>query len=601
MNAIAFFPNRRDDNQEDDRQSRSTSRVRLGELSQREIRDAMAGRVGEDAASEAARLAAHYGVSVSRIYAVSREVRAKRKPRADKGKRQADLFGDAGLLYAAQLVAQRHFKPELALQQARLNGFEISISDATFLRLLRDHGLDRGAARRNLTPFRRWEAKAPGEVFQIDASGVKDRSGMYSWFLDIRSRRIIKLEDSRNHPNDNPEHQRIWKLTMKDDFSRRQFTRFYAIRALTSMEMIEFLLAGFREMGVPRMLYSDRDNTIYSERTQAAGELLNQLFADSGGFRLERHTAHNAKATGKVESSHKWVEEFERLIAHKLTTTPKSAPQPTIEELNKFAAWMCERYNTRVHRTTGMTPMERWHSVMHTMRIPPDKTLDAIFRADRFTKPINPDCAIEHAGARWQLPRKRPFTDWATLGVKIDVLFPVELDWFLVFSPDKTERFQVLKTEQVADAAGQFKAPEETVRQKSLKRIEAASKERKAKMKETGATELTLGFDGDVQAPVAAKTPRFPKPKLETDPALLSALTAGASDVVYGGRRLATAVEAALWLVEEGHVEAPISPELKAWVTRLLQSRDHITTQELLEKLEARENSPLRAVGGNNG
>jgi hypothetical protein len=570
---------------------------RLGVIARAEIAERLArlkdeGASGRAVADEVRRLAMFFNVSVSRIYAVSRAVRAQRKARADKGRRSVSLFEDEGLAYAAELVATKHLKPELALDQARLNGHPISISLATFQRRLRELGLDRRAARRNLTPYRRWEAKAPGEIFQIDASGVKNRAGTHSQVLDVRSRRLLMIEESKNHPNQDPNLVQVWQITIVDDFSRRSFTKFYAIRALTSLEMIDFLLSAFRVLGVPKKLYSDRDGIIFSERTRAAAELLNQLFADSGGFTMERHRPHNAKATGKVENRHKVVEEFNRLVSLKL----ESERKPTLDDLNRFADWFTDLKNNTLHRTTGQTPMHRWHSVPHVMRIPPPQELDAIFKADRFQKRISPDMTIDHQG-RWQLPRRRPFTSWATAEMKVEIVWPQALEWFLLLAPDG-EKYVIQKRAWEADAAGEFKTPEESTRQQSLKRIQTLSKERKRRLKETGEDLKVLGFDGDVE--VRTQSPsirRIPKPRREPDPNLLAALTHGASDVIYGGQRLTDEIEVCLWLLDEGHVPSPIPAADKIWVKVLMRGRDFITTQELLAKFHART-TPLVAIGG---
>jgi hypothetical protein len=575
----------------------ATHTTRLGEIARAEIADRLARLKDEGAsprcvADEVRRLAHFYNVSVSRIYALSRPVRAQRKPRTDKGRRSASLFEDPGLAYAAELVATKHLKPELALEQARLNGHEIQISVHTFQRWLREAGLDRRAARRNLTPYRRWEAKTPGEIFQIDASGAKDRSGTCAHVLDVRSRRLLMIEETKNHPNHNENLVQIWQITIVDDFSRRSFTKFYAVRALTSLEMIDFLLSAFRVMGVPKKLYSDRDGIIFSERTRAAAELLNQLFADSGGFTMERHRPRNAKATGKVENRHKVIEEFNRLAALKLETQRK----PSLDDLNRFAAWFTDVKNETVHRTTGQTPMQRWHSVHHIMRIPPPQELDAIFKADRFQKRISPDMTIDHQG-RWQLPRRRPFTSWATAETKIEIVWPQALEWFLLLAPDG-EKYVIQKQAWEADAAGEFKTPEESTRQQSLKRIRTLAQERKRRLKETGEEIKVLGFDGD--AGMRTQSPsirRIPKPRRETDPNLLAALTHGASEVIYGGKRLTDEIEACLWLLDEGHVPSPIPAADKTWVRALMRGRDFITSQELLAKFHART-TPLVAIGG---
>ncbi len=149
---------------------------------------------------EVERVAAHHRISVSRVYDITRDLR-QRKQRADKGRRRADLLAHDGLRHAAELVTIHKLDPDIALETVALNGGEVPVSQSTFNRYLRERGLNRRQRRSGVRPYRRFEAEAPGEIYQFDISGVKER------WLDLKTRRILKvttLEVSPNHPNRNP-------------------------------------------------------------------------------------------------------------------------------------------------------------------------------------------------------------------------------------------------------------------------------------------------------------------------------------------------------------------------------------------------------------
>lgn len=113
----------------------------IGNIAFQEIREAMYGLRGPSAKRMAEGLAEHFGISVSRVYDITRDLRPRRKPRSDKDGRAADLLGHAGLRRAAELVALEHADAVSALEQARREGFDIPVSLGTFRRYLRERGL----------------------------------------------------------------------------------------------------------------------------------------------------------------------------------------------------------------------------------------------------------------------------------------------------------------------------------------------------------------------------------------------------------------------------------------------------------------------------
>jgi hypothetical protein len=241
--------------------------------------------------AEAERLAGLYGVSKSRIYELTEHIRPKRKTRADKGKRIADLMQTEGLKFAASLVIGYNIDPAEALRTAALRGHEIPVELATFVRYLNEHGLNRKNRRKNSTNYRRFEAKEPGEVFQFDMSGSKER-----WY-DTKTRKLVKvseLEVSKNHPNENKNRVKVWRFVLVDDYSRRRFIRFVAVDKANSSHVVAFLMEAYQEMGVPRILYTDNDAIIKGGRNKRATQILNKALESARRLSI---AASHARAT----------------------------------------------------------------------------------------------------------------------------------------------------------------------------------------------------------------------------------------------------------------------------------------------------------------
>ena len=551
-----------------------TKNSTLGSYALQEICAAMQGMKGARARSVAQQLAAAHGCSVSRVYEVTRELRPARATRADKGKRRADLLSHDGLNRVARLVVEHKLDPDLAVEQARLEGHEIGVSLGTVRRYLRERGLGRRARRTNVRPFRRWEASAPGELFQFDISGVKER------WVDHKTRRILHvspLEVSKNHPNKNPDRVPLWKFTLVDDHSRLKYVRFVACDKPTSHHVIDFLLEAFRSLGVPVTLYSDNDAVIVSRRMKRAASILDRAFADSGGYRLLQHLPGNAQASGKVENAHQAVEKFEKLIALKAET-------PTLDELNKFAAWLCDRMNWREHRTTGEKPALRWQSQRTVVRVPPPALLDSAFKADEFTRKVGADLSISFQSERLQLPRKRPFTDW--IGKTLTFVMPPDSDFFVVVGLDGFE-YEITRTATGADVAGEFKAAEESTAQRTTKALKAAAKERR----EVERGLPVLGLDTDIDE--TGRPVEFPKRRDELTPERVAAAAPGVVPPSYGGRLLTYWRAVELFIDEELLTNSDAD---RAWLKVVYRGREEVTDTELRGEIAARPPQTSTAV-----
>lgn len=543
----------------------------LGELAKQEIRETLSGLSGARAKAEAERLAKHFGVSVSRVYEVTRDLRPARKRRADCGKRRADLLEHDGLRFAAELVVVNHLDPDLAFLTAQGRGFDIPVSLATFVRYLRERGLSRDERRNGRRPYRAWEADAPGQLYQLDMSGVKER------WLDIRTRRILKvseLEVSKNHPNKNPNRVPLWKFALIDDYSRFKFVRFYAIDHPNQNYVADFLLAAFRVMGVPLTLYSDNDGVIKGARMQNVASILNRAFAESGGFKLLQHGAGNAQATGKIERTHQIFEKFERLIGVRYE-------KPGLDELNDFCANVCDYLNWKQHRSTGEKPAIRFNSTRRVLRVPPPAVLNAAFVADQYNPLLTDSLTISIKGSIHQVPQERPFTDW--IGRQVQIIWPPDADFFILRGFDKTD-YEITKVLWKPDAAGEFKQPQESSRQRTTKALKTSEKERRRAHKEAG-IDLPVPFI-DYKVNVSDRPATFPQPKEEMAAEALQALTGAVPPSLYG--RLIDYWTAAQLLQEEGALSTPLTEADKDWLKFAFDGRDEILDTELRAKLSER-------------
>jgi hypothetical protein len=553
----------------------------LGNLSVQEIRHAMQGLRGSQAKYQAERLAQAHGCSVSRIYELTADLRPRRKQRSDKGKRLAQLMCHPGLKYAASMIVAYNLDPADALRTAELRGLEIPVSLPTFERYLREHGLGSKARRRNIVPYRRWEASAPGELFQFDISGTKER-----WY-DTKKRKIItisELEVSKNHPNSKPERVKIWRFSLLDDHSRYSFVRFYACDKPSSSHVVTFLLDAYSVLGVPLALYADNDATIKFGRNQRATEILGRILANDGGYEVTHHLPGNSKASGKVENSHKRIERNEKLIGLFLA----EGRELTLEILNKFGEELCLEYNHREHSTTGAPPIERWHSQRVMLRKLPTDVLKKAFLADEFTVFIRADVTIAHKGVAYQLPTsdKYPFRDWINQQVRI--VFPDEAEFFLLLGLDGNE-YEIQRVVAKPDVAGDFGRVADSIGQRNRKELKAYAKEQAKAAKElnqSSASPLPIPLI-DTKFDAARQTAFFPQPERAVSVAEIADAVPGVVPPSSFDRQLGYV--SAVSLLQEGEILSnPLNEADRQWIKSLFGNRETIGCEELSKACEAR-------------
>lgn len=147
---------------------------KLSEADTEEIRESMAGLSKRISTVVAKDLAVRYGVSEKRIYAITADIRPKRKTRTDKGKHQHDLLSDPILARATELVFIEKVKPEHALEQIRQEGHKVPISANTFRRYLQEKGFIKKPVRQKAAP-KTLSTKRVSITIPVDAD-------IFDWF-----------------------------------------------------------------------------------------------------------------------------------------------------------------------------------------------------------------------------------------------------------------------------------------------------------------------------------------------------------------------------------------------------------------------------------
>ncbi len=549
-------------------------------------------RTSHEVAATAKALAAHFHVGVDRIYAVTKDLRTKRKTRADKGNRIADLTTDETLRLVAGWVLEYGISPAEAIVMARQRGMTVAVEFPTLVKYLRESGLDKKSRRNPVIPHRRFEASAPGEMFQFDISGLKER-----WF-DHSTRRIISvspLEVSKNHENEKAGRTRVWRFALVDDYTRRCFVRYVGVAKPNSSHVVDFLLQAYSEMGVPLRLYTDNDKIIKFGRNARTTQILNKVLLDQGGYENTFHMPGNSRASGKVERIHQTIEQCEKFIGIYIA----ERGHLSLEELNdRFAAGVMSKINNQVHSETGQTPMKRWESTFSVIRRLDYATLRSAFMADEHEVKVRGDLTFRLKGQSFQLPTSEmyPFANW--IGQKLRVVFPDDQPFFTVIGLDGNE-YDVVKTDQAADVAGDFKSTRQTDAEQLRKEVRALARE-DAKRIKTGSITVQepIRFFDDLPAAASAAATnisKFPKPEIHVD--------AERVDIAAPGRVEKHDPAINFWEAV-GRYESQFASkaECKQFMDSLFTSRDEecwLLRSEIESAIDSRNNvqkSGLRAV-----
>lgn len=467
---------------------------KLGKLAIKEIRECIERCTNSrQISAEVERLSKHYGLSKSQIYARTKDIRDKRKDRSDKGKRIADLMSHPGLKFAASLVVAFDITPSEALQQARLEGYEIPVELETFRRYMNEHEINKKTRLSGKTAYRSFEADRPGRMFQFDVSGTKQR-----WY-DTKTRKIItvsELDVSENHPNEKPNRVKVWRFKLIDDNARRVFTRYYAVAKPNGSHVVDFLLQAYEELGVPEILYCDNDAVIKYARNAAAVKFIDKALENEGGYKMWHHLPGNARATGKIERQHQESEKSEKLIGLFLAR----GRNLTIEDLQEFAKNKDAEYNNTRHRVTGQTPMERWNARPHLVRKLDYAVLRSALLADEYDITIKGNLTFDLLGQTYQLPTDQNLQNLyerqQSTKKKLKVYFSAESDFYTLIDFEDNP-YDIAKMIFAPDVAMEFKSTAESrgeKNRKSLKEFAMSQAKAEAEQSKQGFIETPITY-----------------------------------------------------------------------------------------------------------
>lgn len=460
----------------------------LGKNATKEICEAMKNLAGKTASFEAERLAKTHQVSKSRIYEITKNIRNLRNKRSDAGTSKWILEPGNDLWIAFQLVVASNQAPDLALETVHERIFEEHNRAANlptlnmFRKLLNQYGFSKNQRKNKTVSYRLNEHPNPGARIRFDNSCLKPV------YLNSGNRRALRIDPrdvNENHPLTKKNLLKVYVQVAVDDCTRRTHARYIAANGLTSRLQLEFELETYAIFGLPLEKISDNGGEMRKE-VATADQLLNRIAETSGGFRHTYIEAHNAKSNGKVEGRHKFIQNMERLVLLAM----EEGHTVTLENLNYFATQLCTKYNEiNINRTTGQTPMVRWHSRKILSRNIPFEILKSALLSDIFEVTMAGDVSVSFNNVKYQLPREQPFIDYISRKDKIKVIVPESIEVLLVNLPDDRADFwrEVTKVIATPDIANDYKSVPlsgtETLRKQLVESRKIEIKATKAKLK----------------------------------------------------------------------------------------------------------------------
>ena len=235
-------------------------------------------------------------------------------------------------------------------------GFNVSMQ--TLYRLIERHGLDEGAPAG--IDRRKFEAELPNDL----------------WQADIMHGPVI-IDDKRQ--------RKAFLFAIIDDQSRLIVHAWFYLN-----ERLENFLDCFKtavaKRGLPRKLYLDNGPAFRSHQLR--------LCLASLGVELVHSKAYVPQGKGKIE---RWF----RTCRMKFLPLLKGGL--TLQAINqKLETWLQSDYQSRVHDTTGQSPMERFIQKIELVRKAP-ANLNDFFRI-KLVRKVNNDRSISLAGKLYEAP-----------------------------------------------------------------------------------------------------------------------------------------------------------------------------------------------------
>ena len=254
-------------------------------------------------------------------------------PRRDKGKTRA-LDAETSLV----LLDQRRMMPKLSVPELiqtvknqQLISADVDLGQTTVYRLFHQHKL----MQKETVPVdrRKFEAELPNDL----------------WQSDVMHGPMLQYDDKR---------RKSYLIAFIDDHSRLiPHAQFYPSEALAPF--MEAFIAALRKRGLPRKLYVDNGAAFRAHQLEATTASL--------GIALIHAKPYQPQGKGKIER-------FFRTVRTQFLSTFAGE---TFDQVNTaFDAWLEGRYHQRTHSSTGQSPLKRFTSGMHCLRLAPENLTD---------------------------------------------------------------------------------------------------------------------------------------------------------------------------------------------------------------------------------
>lgn len=289
-----------------------------------------------------------------------------RRQRADKGNSKVTL--DELEKVASIAASSRNAKGRInmpakeALRTAIATGLVQSApSYGHALRLMRQSGLGIAAMSAPEAGISR-QSQHPNHVASVDVSNC-----LQWYFRDEETGEVLDCyqdADTRFYQNKIENFKKLNRIIHRyvwvDHYSGCYFVWYAYTPGETALDMVDFIWSAIAPKGengdlqeaypirgIPRRILCDQGPGFKSA-------IVRSLCKDLGIEKIEPHVPGNAKASGSVETRHRWWE-----ASYETTLLLKGARN--LEELNRWALLCCAEYNaTRLHSRHGATPTEKW-------------------------------------------------------------------------------------------------------------------------------------------------------------------------------------------------------------------------------------------------
>ena len=385
---------------------------KLGEMAERDIINALAGKRGLVARTIITELAGRLHVSPGYLYRLTSAIRSTdRKSRCDTGSRRLTVSAEVeNFMLDFTLTGDLSASHVLFITARHFGLAEDFMSEATYNIWLRRARLSRRDNKRDLRPSRRFEAPYANHLHHYDTT--------VSAVFYANDDGTIGYEPSSQRYKNKPGNRkpRIVLYALIDDYSRVLFARFYFSE--NALNLLDFVLHAWSQkddkrfpfFGIPEHVYADLGAPYRSQKFQHA---LNVLGVASVETTPSHATEFGSRKHGKVERTF-----GEGLLGEfmKLTARVQFA---SLDEMNACLFDWLVRINNKKNRTTGEIRFARWLRSVGTPRSMPNADLFKLLHYDRYERTVARDLTIALNGKRYQLPDRKPFLNWVDAKIEL--------------------------------------------------------------------------------------------------------------------------------------------------------------------------------------